>query len=97
MATTIIKRPVITEKSLKLANESNIYTFEVMATARKNQVKDAIEMLFGVNVVSVNTIKKYRVKKRTGKKRMPTLLASTKKALLTLKEGQTIELFDLSK
>lgn len=92
---TIIK-PVITEKSLRLANNENTYVFEVQMTANKNQIREAIEKLFEVKVDRVRTIVKYKELKRTGKKRMTVKKGKTKKALVTLKEGQSIDLFDTS-
>ena len=56
MHTYILKRPIITERSLALANQQNTYTFEVHATATKNQVKTLIEELFDVTVIRVRTI-----------------------------------------
>ncbi len=90
----IITKPVITEKSLRLANEENTFVFEVQMTANKNQIKEAVEKLFGVTVVKIRTIVKYRELKRTGKKRTVTRLGKKKKALVILKEGQSIDLFD---
>jgi len=90
-----IKSPVITEKSLSLANTQNVYTFAVATTANKDQVKVAVEKLFGVTVLEVNTIMSAKAKKRTGKKRMAVTVPKTKKALVKLKEGDSIELFDI--
>jgi len=92
----IITKPVITEKSLRLANEENTFVFEVQMTANKNQVREAVEKLFKVDVIRVRTIVKYRELKRTGKKRSVSKLGKKKKALVTLKEGQSIDLFDMS-
>ncbi len=91
----IVKKPVVTEKSLMLANQDNIYTFEVARTANKHQIKETIEKLFGVDVLAIRTINHHRVRKTTGRKRLPTMVAPTKKALVTVKKGQKIELFDL--
>lgn len=95
MKTYIIKKPVITEKSLALANSQNIYTFEVAPRANKNQIVEAIESLFNVKVERINTIHGYKSVKRTGKKRMPSSVNAKKKALVKLKAGQTIDLFDI--
>ncbi|MFZ5376417.1 MAG: 50S ribosomal protein L23 [Patescibacteria group bacterium] len=91
----IIKRPVITEKSLQLANSENVYVFEVDRSATKDQVKEAVEVLYKVNVVDVNTVMRPRVKKATGRKRMQVISAKTKKALVKLQKGQSIKLFDI--
>lgn len=94
MSSFIIKRPVITEKSITLAQVENKYTFEVDRLANKDQVKDAIQSLYGVDVTAVNTVRGHRILKATGRKRMKTLVAPTKKAIVELKKGQTIDLFE---
>lgn len=91
---SILKRPVVSEKSLLLAQNENKYTFVVAKNANKNQIKEAIEAVYGVTVEAVNSITGYRVRKATGKKRMPTLLAPTKKAVVTLPSNQKIDVFD---
>jgi len=95
MKSYIIKKPLITEKTLDLANQYNVYTFIVSKQAGKDQIKEAIERLFSVKVEAIRTMTHYRVMKRTGRKRMPVMLAPTKKALVQLKKGDKIELFDL--
>lgn len=95
MKSHLVKRPLITEKSLKSANQDNVFTFEVAKSATKDQLKSEIEKLFSVQVEDIRTMIHYRVKKRTGRKRMPVMVAPTKKALVRLKAGQTINLFDL--
>jgi large subunit ribosomal protein L23 len=87
----IIIRPVISEKSYKLL-EQNKYTFEVHPNARKREIKEAIEAIFGKEVVAVNTIKVRGKRKRQGWTSGRT--RSWKKAIITLKPGQTIELFE---
>jgi large subunit ribosomal protein L23 len=90
----IIKKPIITEKSIVLAKSENKYTFKVDRLANKDQVKQAIEEMFGVNVLAVNTIRSHRVRRATGRKRMRTVIAATKKAIVELKKGQTIDFFE---
>lgn len=90
----IIKRPVITEKSIQMAQLANRYTFEVDTLANKDQIKAAVEEMYKVNVIDVNTIRGHRVSRTTGRKRMRTVVAPTKKAIVQLKKGQTIELFE---
>ncbi len=92
----IVIKPVITEKSLRLANSENTYIFEVQMTSNKNQIRESIEKLFAVNVEKIRTIVSHRELKRTGKKRMTVRTGKTKKALVTLKSGQSIDLFDTS-
>ena len=87
--TNIIIAPVITEKSAAQA-ESNVYTFKVSKDANKIEIKKAIEEAFGVTVVKINTLitkaKDKRVGKYTGKTK------TFKKAFVTLKDGDKIEL-----
>ncbi len=92
----IVIKPIITEKSLRLANTENTYTFKVQTTANKNQIAESVEKLFGVDVVRTRTVVNQKEAKRTGKKRMTVTTGKTKKALVTLKSGQSIDLFDIS-
>lgn len=89
---SVLKRPVLSEKSNQVREDQDKYTFEVMIDASKVDVKKAVEMHFGVKVASVTTaITRNKVKRRgmylakTAKK--------TKKAIVTLKEGK-IALFE---
>jgi large subunit ribosomal protein L23 len=91
----VIRKPVITEKTLQRANLENIYTFEVARTADKNQIKAAIEEMYKVNIVNINTVMRPKHTKRTGQKRMKTVAPKTKKALVKLKAGQAIDVFDI--
>ncbi len=89
----IIKRPVITEKAMSLASQRQ-YVFEVHPEANKIQIKEAIEKLFEVNITSIRTVRiKGKNKIRmTRRGMMKGKTALKKKAYITLKEGQTIEL-----
>ncbi|GIW61264.1 MAG: 50S ribosomal protein L23 [Patescibacteria group bacterium] len=90
----IIKRPLITERSLEEAKK-NRFSFLVDVSATKEQIKKAIEEIFKVDVVSVDTrIQKGRTQ-RVGIRRTVRKLTPTKKAVVTLKEGQKIDIFDL--
>lgn len=89
----IIKRPIITEKSLE-ATKNNCYTFEVAARATKDQIKAAMKSLFEVDAVSVRTIVKQPVSKSTGRRRLPGQTAEIKKAIVEIKPGQTIKVFE---
>lgn len=91
----IIRKPLITEKTLQRANVENIYTFEVARTADKNKIKAAIQEMYEVKVINVNTVMRPKKMKRTGQKRLKTFEAKTKKALVKLKEGQSISVFDV--
>lgn len=87
----IIIRPIVSEKSLAAIEGTNCYTFEVAKTASKTQIGQAVEAIFKVSVVKVNTMnvagKPRRVRYALGKTK------SWKKALVTLKEGDKIDLF----
>ncbi|WP_440695546.1 50S ribosomal protein L23 [Candidatus Pelagibacter sp. HIMB109] len=85
----IILSPVITEKSTNL-NALNKLTFKVAKDANKSSIKKSIEKLYKVEVIKVNTIlSKPRVKMVRGKVGSKT---GYKKAIITLKEGQTIDM-----
>lgn len=86
----IIKGPIITEKSSEIAQNNNQITLSVDAKANKIEIKDAVEKLFNVKVESVNTINVRPKKKRVG--RYPGKTNKVKKAIVTLKEGSSIEL-----
>lgn len=96
MQAHVVKRPVITEKTLFLANTANAYTFEVQPSATKTQVAKAIEELFNVKVTGVSTVMRGRSMRRTGKRRTTTIVPRKKKAIVTLQKGQTIALFDIT-
>ncbi len=84
-----IKSPVITEKST-MAGEFGKYTFKVCVSSNKKQVSDAVEALFGVEVTKVNVVnydgKVKMFKARSGQR------DAFKKAIVTLKQGQSIDL-----
>ena len=84
-----ILRPIITEKAT-IANESGQVTFAVAIDATKPQIKAAVEMLFNVKVVAVNTIVQ-KGKTKTFKGRLGRR-SDMKKAMVTLAEGQNIDL-----
>ena len=89
--TDVLKKPVLTEKSLLLQQNENKYTFDVDLTANKTEVKVAVEKMFDVKVESVNIM---NVKPKT--KRMGRYVGKTKrrrKALVKLKVGYSINLF----
>lgn len=85
----IIYSPVITEKSAALA-EKNTYVFKVAKDANKIQIKDAIEEVFNVKVLSVNTLNTKPKKKRVG--RYTGTRKTYKKAIVTLADGSSIEM-----
>lgn len=88
---TILQRPIITEKAMDKASEGK-YTFRVIKDISKPEIKKAIESKFKVKVIKVN-IMNYSGKERV-KGRTKGRTASWKKAVVTLKEGDKIELFE---
>jgi len=87
----VLKRPIITEKSTILAGQGK-YVFEVDIRANKPQIKEAVELAFGVRVKSVNTMIVKGKRKRWG--RRLTRRPDWKKAIVTLQPGEKIELFE---
>lgn len=85
----IIKAPVITEKSENAKNQGK-YTFKVDPKANKIEIKEAIEKIFNVKVTSIRTINVKPNKRRVG--RYSGFTNRAKKAIVTLAEGQTIDL-----
>ena len=88
----VIIRPVISEKSYNLIETEGQYTFHVDRRANKIQIKRAIEALFGVTVTAVHALNVAGKQKRVG--RFSGQTSDWKKAIATLKEGQTIEFFE---
>ena len=85
----VVLAPHITEKST-MASENNAVVFKVAGTASKPEIKEAVEALFGVEVTKVNTIvTKGKTKRWKGK---AYRRSDEKKAIVTLKEGQTIDI-----
>ncbi|WP_045877452.1 50S ribosomal protein L23 [Pseudofrankia sp. DC12] len=86
----IILKPVVSEKSYGLLDE-NVYTFVVRPDANKTQIKIAIQQIFNVRVLSVNTINRAGKRKRTkygwGQRK------ATKRAMVSLAPGDSIEIF----
>ncbi|MDH5173829.1 MAG: 50S ribosomal protein L23 [Elusimicrobiota bacterium] len=88
----IIKGPVITEKSTTLRGDENKYTLFVSLRASKTEIKRAVEELFKVEVIKVNTFNLGGKKKRLGIHEGHR--ARRKKAVVTLKPGNTIRMFE---
>lgn len=88
----LIKRPLITEKGMRCNEEQNTVVFQVHSGANKLQIKQALEAIFRVKVLKVNTLnvqgKTKRVRMREGKK------PDWKKAYVTLREGDSITFFE---
>lgn len=92
----VLKRPILlTEKAVRLREGENKVVFEVDKEANKIEIKDAVEKLFGVEVVDVNTLITRGHMKRMG--RGYAKLRNKKKAVVTLKEGSSIQFFDEEK
>ena len=91
---TIIRRPLVTEKSTALA-AANKYIFEVDSRANKPQIKQAVEKAFEVNVTSVNVIV-MKGKRRSGRRSAGRITRAPdwKKAIVTLAADDHIELFE---
>lgn len=91
----VIKRPVITEKSLMRAGRG-WYTFAVDIDTSKSQITRAVNEAYTVNVTSVRTQTMHGKSRRVGKKMKPIQQSDWKKALVHLKEGQTIPAFEVT-
>ena len=88
----IIIAPVVSEKSYELI-ESGVYTFQVHPSASKPEIRDAVESIWGVEVLKVNTLNRNGKRKRTrGTNRIGTR-PDTKRAIVTLAAGE-IPLFE---
>jgi len=89
---SVIKKPLITEKTTIEKDERNIISFVVSSDANKIEIKDAVKTLFNVEVASVKTVnvagKVKRVGKNIGKR------SNWKKAYVTLKEGSNVDFFE---
>jgi large subunit ribosomal protein L23 len=87
----IILAPVVSEKSYDLIENNNTYTFEVDPRANKEQIKHAVEQVFDVKVLRVNTMNRKGKVKRTGYKLGKR--KDIKRAVVTLAAGDSIDLF----
>ena len=86
----VIIAPVITEKAAQLAADGKTYVFKVSKSANKTQIADAIESAFNVKVAEVRTLNTKAKDKRVGRYTGKT--KTYKKAIVTLAEGQSIDL-----
>ena len=89
----VLRRPISTEKSNVQVDYYDKYTFEVDLRANKLQIKEAVEGIFDVNVISVNTMIMPAKRGRIGRRRVVRKPA-WKKAVVTLAPGQQIEFFE---
>jgi large subunit ribosomal protein L23 len=88
----VLRRPLITEKSTLLQDTSNKYAFEVDSRANKVQVKTAVEHSFSVKVTGVNILIVKGKRKRFGRRLVQE--SSWKKAVVSLRSGDKIQLFE---
>jgi large subunit ribosomal protein L23 len=90
----ILLGPVVSEKSFELVDQGK-YTFKVAKTANKTEIKEAVQVVFGVKVLSVNTLNRRGKLKRTrygyGKRN------DEKRAIISIEKGQTIDVFGTEK
>jgi large subunit ribosomal protein L23 len=89
----VIVAPVVSEKSYALMEEG-VYTFVVHPTASKPEIRDAVQSLFGVKVAKVNTLNRPGKRKRNRRTFTYGKRPDTKRAIVTLAEGESIDLFD---
>lgn len=93
-ARDVILEPIVSEKSFALL-ERNVYTFKVHPSSTKPEIAKAVEQVFDVHVLNVNTLrrrgKRIRNRRRLTYGRRP----DTKRAMVTLAEGDSIELFEV--
>ena len=89
----VVLEPVVSEKSYDLIQDFNTYTFLVHKRSNKTEIKQAVAAIFDVDVVSVNTMNRRGKRKRTGYKLGKR--ADTKRALVTLAEGYSIDIFEV--
>jgi large subunit ribosomal protein L23 len=88
----ILKRPIVTEKSGFQSDNLHRYTFDVDVRANKQQIKDAVERVFDVQVLAVNVVNVRGKRRRWG--RLVGRTKHWKKAIVTLSPGQTIQFFE---
>ncbi len=87
----VLRRPLVTEKGTVLQAQGK-YAFEVDRAADKHQIKQAVEKAFSVNVTAVNVVTMKGKRRRVGRQQI--LTPTWKKAIVTLKAGQKIEIFE---
>ena len=90
----VIIRPVVSEKSYA-AYDGNVYTFVVAPDANKVEIRQAVESIFDVKVRKVNTLNRSGKRKRNRRTGVFGKRADTKRAIVSLAEGQTIEFLEV--
>jgi len=95
IAYEVLRRPLVTEKSSYQSGKLNQYSFIVADTATRTQVKDAIETIYDVKVVRVNVINVPAKRgRRLRSRRLLVRKAAYRKAIVTLADGQTLQIFE---
>jgi large subunit ribosomal protein L23 len=92
-ARQVIIKPIVSEKSYGLL-DNNVYVFQVHTDANKIEIRQAIEEIFGVKVDRVNTLNREGKRKRNRRKMTFGKRANTKRAMVTLKGDDRIDLFE---
>ncbi len=91
----VLRRPLVTEKSSRQSGKLSQYSFEVDPHATRTMVKDAVETLFDVTVASVNILNTPAKRgRRARSRRLLVRKAGYKKAIVTLAEGETLQIFE---
>jgi large subunit ribosomal protein L23 len=88
---SVIRRPIVLTEKASLLRDANQVVFEVLLTANKVQIRDAVQSLFNVKVTQVNTLVMRGKDRRMG--RTYGKMQNWKKAIVTLKEGDSIDFF----
>ena len=89
----IILAPVVSEKSYALM-ETGVYTFKVHPSASKPEIRDAVQAIWGVEVRKVNTLNRKGKRKRSRRTLIQGKRPDSKRAVVTLAEGDRIDLFE---
>jgi large subunit ribosomal protein L23 len=91
----VLRRPLVTEKTSSQSGKLAQYSFEVAGKATRSMVRDAVETLFDVDVVRVNVMNTPAKRgRRARSRRLLVRRSGFKKAIVTLAEGQTLEIFE---
>lgn len=91
--TKVLVRPVVTEKTTDMSQNKSKYVFQVALESNKKEIKQAVEKFFGVKVTDVRTSRIHGKPKRMG--RYAGYRADWKKAIVTVAEGDKIDMFDM--
>ena len=91
----VLRRPLVTEKSSRQSGTLNRYAFEVSTDATRTMVKDAVETMFDVSVVKVNILNTAPKRgRRARSRRLLVRKSGFKKAIVSLAEGQSLDIFE---